>query len=120
MGVFEIEGIRVGLLICEDAWFDEPARLVRDAGAQVLAVLNASPFHAGKSAEREQRMRERVADCGLPLIYAHLVGGQDEVLPDRLNKLASEFVGKRGVVDPLFDEFLALSAPGAVIVAAGR
>ena len=80
VGVFEIDGIRVGLLICEDAWFDEPARLARDAGAQVLAVLNASPFHAGKSAEREQRMRERVTDCGLPLIYAHLVGGQDEVI----------------------------------------
>ncbi|MFM6999805.1 MAG: NAD+ synthase [Limnohabitans sp.] len=80
VGVFEVEGVRVGLLICEDAWFDEPARLARDAGAQVLAVLNASPFHAGKGAEREHRMRERVADCGLPLIYAHLVGGQDEVI----------------------------------------
>ncbi len=80
VGVFEVAGVRVGLLICEDAWFDEPARLARDAGAQVLAVLNASPFHAGKGLEREQRMRERVADCGLPLIYAHLVGGQDEVI----------------------------------------
>ena len=79
-GVFEVAGVRVGLLICEDAWFEEPARVARDAGAQVLAVLNASPFHAGKSAEREQRMRERVQDTGLPLIYAHLVGGQDEVL----------------------------------------
>jgi NAD+ synthase (glutamine-hydrolysing) len=54
--------------------------LARDAGAQVLAVLNASPFHAGKGPEREQRMRERVADSGLPLVYAHLVGGQDEVI----------------------------------------
>ncbi len=80
VGVVEVEGVKVGLLICEDAWFDEPARLARDAGAQVLAVLNASPFHAGKSAEREQRMRERVTDAGLPLIYAHLVGGQDEVI----------------------------------------
>jgi NAD+ synthase (glutamine-hydrolysing) len=80
VGVFEVEGVRVGLLICEDAWFDEPARLARDAGAQVLAVLNASPFHVGKGPEREQRMRERVSDSGLPLIYAHLVGGQDEVI----------------------------------------
>jgi NAD+ synthase (glutamine-hydrolysing) len=80
VGVFVVAGVRVGLLICEDAWFDEPARLARDAGAQVLAVLNASPFHAGKGPEREQRMRERVTDCGLPLIYAHLVGGQDEVI----------------------------------------
>ena len=79
-GVFEVAGVRVGLLICEDAWFEAPARLARDAGAQVLAVLNASPFHAGKSAEREQRMRERVQDTGLPLVYAHLVGGQDEVV----------------------------------------
>ena len=80
VGVFEVEGVHVGLLICEDAWFDEPARLARAAGAQVLAVLNASPFHAGKGDEREQRMRERVSDCGLPLIYAHMVGGQDEVI----------------------------------------
>ena len=80
VGVFAVGGVRVGLLICEDAWFEQPARLARDAGAQVLAVLNASPFHAGKSAEREQRMRERVQDAGLPLIYAHLVGGQDEVI----------------------------------------
>ena len=79
-GVFEVEGVRVGLLICEDAWFEEPARLAQQAGAQMLAVLNASPFHAGKSAEREQRMRERVQDTGLPLVYAHLVGGQDEVI----------------------------------------
>ncbi len=79
-GVFEVAGVKVGLLICEDAWFEEPARVARAAGAEVLAVLNASPFHAGKGPEREQRMRERVADVGLPLIYAHLVGGQDEVI----------------------------------------
>ena len=80
VGVFEVAGVRVGLLICEDAWFEAPARLACDAGAQVLAVLNASPFHAGKSAEREQRMRERVQGTGLPLVYAHLTGGQDEVI----------------------------------------
>ena len=59
--VFDAGGVRVGLLICEDAWFDEPARLARDAGAQLLAVINASPFHVGKSGEREQMMRARVA-----------------------------------------------------------
>ena len=80
VGVFEVDGVRVGLLICEDAWFEAPARLARETGAQLLAVINASPFHAGKSAEREQRMRERVQETGLPLVYAHLVGGQDEVI----------------------------------------
>jgi len=78
--VFEVGGFRVGLLICEDAWFAAPARLAREAGAELLAVINASPFHAGKGNEREEQMRERVLDCGLPLVYAHLVGGQDEVV----------------------------------------
>ena len=72
--------LRVGLLICEDAWYEEPARLARQAGAQLLAVLNASPFHVGKGYEREQIMRERVLACGLPMVYAHLVGGQDEMV----------------------------------------
>jgi NAD+ synthase (glutamine-hydrolysing) len=72
--------VRIGLLICEDAWFEEPARLARQAGAEILAVINASPFHLGKGQEREDMMRLRVAACGLPLVYAHLVGGQDEVI----------------------------------------
>ena len=72
--------VRVGLLICEDAWFVEPARQAQAAGAQMLAVINASPFHVGKGYEREETMRQRVLDTGLPLVYAHLVGGQDEVV----------------------------------------
>jgi NAD+ synthase (glutamine-hydrolysing) len=80
--VFECEGLRFGVLICEDAWFDEPAQCAREAGAQVLCVLNASPFHLDKAGEREQRMAERARATGLPLLYAHLVGGQDEVVFD--------------------------------------
>ena len=72
--------VKVGLLICEDAWFHAPAADAKAAGAQLLAVINASPFHVGKGGEREATMRERVADVGLPLIYAHLVGGQDEIV----------------------------------------
>jgi NAD+ synthase (glutamine-hydrolysing) len=72
--------VQVGLLICEDAWFDTPAHEAAQGGAQLLAVINASPYHVGKGREREQMMRERVLACGLPLVYAHLVGGQDEVV----------------------------------------
>ncbi|NDP37435.1 MAG: NAD+ synthase [Rhodoferax sp.] len=72
--------VKVGLLICEDAWYEAPARETQAAGAELLAVINASPFHIGKGDEREQMMRERVQACGLPLVYAHLVGGQDEVV----------------------------------------
>jgi NAD+ synthase (glutamine-hydrolysing) len=78
--VFNVEGVNVGLLICEDAWFEQPAQQALQAGAQLLAVINASPFHVGKGDEREQAMRQRVQQTGLPLIYAHLVGGQDEVV----------------------------------------
>ena len=78
--VFEVQGVRVGLLICEDAWFDAPAADAKAAGAELLAVINASPFHVGKGDEREQAMRGRVQATQLPLIYAHLVGGQDEVV----------------------------------------
>ncbi|MDI1244372.1 MAG: NAD+ synthase [Rhodoferax sp.] len=74
------ERVKVGLLICEDAWFERPAQEAAQAGAELLAVINASPFHVGKGNEREQMMRERVLACGLPLVYAHLVGGQDEVV----------------------------------------
>ena len=72
--------VKVGLLICEDAWFEQPAWQTRQAGAELLVVINASPFHIGKGLEREQMMRQRVLACGLPLVYAHLVGGQDEVV----------------------------------------
>ena len=78
--VIDVDGVRVGLLICEDAWFDAPAADSKAAGAELLAVINASPFHAGKGGEREATMRERVRATGLPLVYAHLVGGQDEIV----------------------------------------
>ncbi|MBS0344075.1 MAG: NAD+ synthase [Proteobacteria bacterium] len=80
--VIEVGGISVGLLICEDAWFDAPAELAKRAGAEVLAVINASPYHVGKEGERVARMAERARAIGLPVVYAHLVGGQDEVVFD--------------------------------------
>ena len=92
--VVEAGGLRVGLLICEDAWFDEPAAAAKAAGAQVLAVINASPFHLGKAEEREERMARCAVEGGLPLLYSHLVGGQDEVVFDG----ASFAVDAQGIV----------------------
>ena len=80
--VFQVEGVNVGLLICEDAWFEEPALLAKESGAELLVVINASPFHVGKGGERVARMAERARAVGLPLVYAHVVGGQDEVVFD--------------------------------------
>ena len=78
--VFQVGGVSVGLLICEDAWFDEPAQLAKEAGAELLVVINASPWHMGKGAEREAQMRTRALATNLPLVYAHCVGGQDEIV----------------------------------------
>ncbi len=74
--------VKVGLLICEDAWFDAPCQDAKVMGAQVLAVMNASPFHVGKQAERMARMQGGALLTGLPLVYAHCVGGQDEIVFD--------------------------------------
>ncbi len=105
--VFEVEGLKFGLNICEDAWFDEPARAAQAAGAQVLCVLNASPFHLGKVAEREERMAMRARDVGMPVLYAHLSGGQDEVVFDGAS-FAVDASGTLKARAPMFEEALAL------------
>jgi NAD+ synthase (glutamine-hydrolysing) len=103
--VFEAGGTRVGVLICEDAWFDEPGAAAKAAGAQVLAVLNASPFHLDKAGEREARMAERARATGLPVLFSHLAGGQDEVVFDGAS-FAVNARGEIGVRGPSFDEAL--------------
>ncbi|MGQ3051567.1 MAG: NAD+ synthase [Roseateles sp.] len=103
--VFDVRGVRFGLLICEDAWFDEPALATKAAGAEVLCVINASPFHVGKLEEREQRMAERARSSGLPLFYAHLVGGQDEVVFDGAS-FAMQADGTLAARAPMFEEAL--------------
>lgn len=77
-----IKHTTVGVTICEDIWQPGPARLATDAGAQLLVNINASPFHAGKGAEREAVVAQRVKECGIPVVYANLVGGQDELVFD--------------------------------------
>ena len=80
--VFDVCGVRCAVNICEDAWFSEAPRRARAAGAEVLLVLNASPFHLGKSEAREAVMRRRCAETGMALVFAHGVGGQDELVFD--------------------------------------
>jgi NAD+ synthase (glutamine-hydrolysing) len=80
--VAECRGFRIGLLVCEDIWQPEAAQLARAGGAQLLVVINASPYEIHKQREREEIARARVADVGLPLAYVNLVGGQDELVFD--------------------------------------
>ena len=80
--VIEVQGVRVGLIICEDSWFDAPAQQAVAAGAELIAVLNASPYHMGKSRDREKRIASLAALVQRPVFYAHMVGGQDEAVFD--------------------------------------
>src|SRR5256885_503481 len=80
--VFEHEGRKVGLTICEDLWFPEPAAKARAAGAEILLSINASPFHRAQQAERYQHMGARVKETKIPLLYVHGAGGQDEIVFD--------------------------------------
>ncbi len=75
-------GVRVGLLVCEDIWTPEAAQLARADGAELLVVINASPFEIHKQRERETVARARALDLGVPLAYVNLVGGQDELVFD--------------------------------------
>src|SRR6056297_1739788 len=80
--VVEVKGVRVGVVICEDAWTPEPCKAALDAGAQVILSSNASPFYRGKQADRSAMLAQRHRDTGLPLIYLNCVGGQDELVFD--------------------------------------
>ncbi|MBL8470977.1 MAG: NAD+ synthase [Rhodocyclaceae bacterium] len=80
--VVEVHGVKVGVLVCADVWEPGAAEAAEDAGAELLAVLNASPYHMDKLATRYEVLRERIGRTGLPVVYANLVGGQDELVFD--------------------------------------
>jgi NAD+ synthase (glutamine-hydrolysing) len=80
--VFEHHGVNIGLLICADVWESAPALLAKKAGAELLVSINASPFHIEKYATRLDKLRDRVVETKLPIIYANMVGGQDELVFD--------------------------------------
>ena len=105
--VIDVQGVKFGLNICEDAWFDEPGRLAKAAGAQVLCVINASPFHLGKLIEREERMAHTARSLAMPLLYAHMAGAQDEVVFDGAS-FALDASGAVAARAPMFDEALTL------------
>jgi NAD+ synthetase len=99
--------VQVGINICADAWEAKAPRAAREAGAQVLLVLNASPYHMRKQASRYDVMRERVRETGMPLVYANLVGGQDELVFDG-GSFALDRQGERVCELPLFEEALGI------------
>ena len=80
--VFECEGIQYGLILCEDAWHPGPAKQAHAAGAKILLVSNASPYHLKKEALRIDVLRSHIDQTKMPLVYVNAVGGQDELVFD--------------------------------------
>jgi len=81
-GPISFRGVRVGVMVCEDMWIPDVAECLEESGAEILVVLNGSPFETDKLDERLNHAVARVTECGLPLIYVNLVGGQDELVFD--------------------------------------
>lgn len=112
--VFENAGIRYGLILCEDAWHTGPAKQAHDTGAQVLLVLNASPYHLQKESLRIEVLRKKIALNKMPLIYVNAVGGQDELVFDG-GSFALNSQGEVVMAMPQFDVglgFINLNAAG--------
>lgn len=80
--VFEVAGVQVGLVVCEDLWFAEPLADTAALGAELVIVPNASPFERGKIAQRDALLAQRVRESKVGIAYLNLVGGQDELVFD--------------------------------------
>ena len=81
-GPVSFRGYRLGLLLCEDMWSPDVAETLSESGAELLVVLNGSPWERGKEDTRTALAAARVAETGLPLLYVNQVGGQDELVFD--------------------------------------
>ncbi len=86
--LYEVAGVRMGVSICEDIW--SPTGPMGDqaaGGAELIVNLNASPYYAGRVAEREKMLATRAADASCALVYVNQVGGQDELVFDGCSML---------------------------------
>lgn len=86
--VFEVKGVQLGLIICEDLWFPEPLADTQRLGASIVLVPNASPYDRDKHAQRDALLAERCRDTGQALVYLNVVGGQDALVFDGASVVA--------------------------------
>ena len=80
--LFDYKGVTIGLLICEDIWHDEPIQALKQAGADLGIVINASPFEIGKQTARKSLLTRHSSTHHLPIIYVNTVGAQDDIVFD--------------------------------------
>ncbi|HEY7631172.1 MAG TPA: NAD+ synthase [Thermoleophilaceae bacterium] len=115
-GLIELNGVPIGLTICEDIW--EPGPPATDealAGARIVVNLSASPYHAGKGLEREAMLIQRARDSNVAVLFCNLVGGQDELVFDG-HSVAIDVDGELLARAPQFEESLTFCTldPGAI------
>lgn len=87
--VFEHQGARIGLSICEDIWHSAPTEQLADAGVDLVLSLNASPYHIGKATQRAEVVAQRARQVGAPVVYLNQTGAQDELVFDGNSLLLS-------------------------------
>jgi NAD+ synthase (glutamine-hydrolysing) len=80
--VFDVDGVRCAVIICEDVWFPGPSARAKAAGAQFVVVPNGSPYHTRQQTLRREQVSARAIENGLPIVYVNRVGGQDELVFD--------------------------------------
>ena len=101
--VIDVKGYKLGLLICEDVWQQEIVERSKQEGAEVIIVMNASPFHINKHEERVAVLQRNAKQIGVPLLYLNMVGGQDELVFDGdslvVNK-AGELIARGDIFAP--------------------
>jgi NAD+ synthase (glutamine-hydrolysing) len=86
--VVDVDGVHVGVLVCEDLWFAEPLAATAAAGAEVVVAPNASPFEHDKHGARDALLAARIAESGVAIAYVNVVGGQDHVVFDGASVVA--------------------------------
>ena len=106
--VVELKGLRIGVILCEDAWEQLPAQLASEHGAELLLLPNASPYRDDKLDARLEMFSARHRDVGLPMVYCNLVGGQDELVFDGRSMLM-DGQGNCTLPGPLCEEALLLA-----------
>lgn len=80
--VFKLKDTKIGINICEDIWYPNPAKKCKEAGAELIIVINGSPYEKGGQLKRETIVTERISEIMLPIVYLNMVGGQDELVFD--------------------------------------
>jgi len=104
--VFNVNGINIGLNICEDIWFPNgPVVMSKETGAEIIVSVNASPFCIDKAEVRKSILKERALEVNLPVVYAHNVGAQDELVFDG-GSMAVNTDGNVAAVAKFFEEDL--------------